>query len=289
MKVEDTDERYREAGRASTVVSPNTDIVTGEGVGLVLPAVTLGTRVFSAFIDYSLYTLTAGVAAYYTVRFWQPDNFAQVMTVISVAVVVWAIFMPFIVQYATRGSSLGRLLTRSRTVRYDGGAIGLRHALTRAVAGLFDIHLTIGVLGIFSIMMTPQGQRTGDALAGTIVVRWPKKFKGPEPHEVHPSLQAWAQVATTQTIPGNLSIVARDFLRSTKHMTEETRTTRGRQLAAELEQYVAPPAPRGTHPEAFISTVLAMREAVDYRLESKAMERQFATEGKLATLPYSIH
>lgn len=286
MKAEDPEGRYQQVGK--TVVATSNDIVTGEGVGLVLPTVTLGTRIISAVIDYALYTILAGIFVYYSLRVWEPDNFAQVFTYISVGIIIWAVFLPFIVQYATRGSSLGRFITRSRTVRYDGGVIGLRHAMTRALAGLFDIHLTFGALGTISMLLTEQGQRPGDLLAGTIVVRWPKNFRGPEPHAIDHSLERWSRTATTQSIPGPLSIAARDFLRTTKHMTPETRTERGRDLAAGLEPYVAPPAPRGTHPEAFIQTVLAMREAIDYQAESARLARQFQTEEKLSTLPYSI-
>ena len=46
--------RYREAGSAAEVADERTDIITGEGVGLVLPTVTLGSRAVSAFIDYSV-------------------------------------------------------------------------------------------------------------------------------------------------------------------------------------------------------------------------------------------
>lgn len=52
--------------------------------------------------------------------------------------------------------------------------------------------------------------------------------------------------------------------------------------------FVAPPPPRGTNPEAFIATVLAVREAADYEREAQAMVRQMKTEERLTTLPYSV-
>ena len=283
----DTEERYQ-VGRAIEVADSRTDIVTGEGVGLVLPTVSLGTRIMSAVIDTTLYTVVTGLAIYLTLRVWEPSNAAQIITWLTTYLMVWAVLIPFAVQYATKGSSLGRVMTGSRTVRYDGGTIGMRHALTRSVAGLFDIHLSLGVLGISSILLTSKGQRSGDLLAGTIVVSWPRRYRGPEPHSVDPSLDRWAQVATISPVPGHLSIASRDFLRSAKPMTEDARISRARDLAAGLEMFVAPPPPRGTNPEAFIATVLAVREAADYEREAQAMVRQMKTEERLTTLPYSV-
>ena len=280
--------RYREAGSAAEVADDRTDIITGEGVGLVLPTVTLGSRAVSAFIDYSVYLLIGAAGWLFVSEVWAPANLAQAVTWLTTTIMVWAIGLPFIVQYLTRGFSLGRLVTGTRTVRYDGGSIGMRHALTRAVAGLFDIHLSAGALGAISIFATPRGQRPGDLLAGTIVVKWPRRYKGPEPLLVDHSLAEWARVATIRPLSGRLSIAARDYLRTAKSMTPEKRLARSRDLAAALEAYAAPPPRQGTDPDAFIRTVLALREAADFETARVTMDRQMRTEDRLTALPYSV-
>lgn len=286
MKTGDAEQRYREAGTAS--VDERTDIITGEGVGLVLPTVALGTRIVSAVIDYTLYLLIGALAWYGAAAVWEPANLAQAITWVTTTLMVWAVGLPFLVQYATRGSSLGRLITGTRTVRYDGGTITMRHALTRAVAGLFDIHLTAGALGVIAIAMTPRGQRTGDLLAGTIVVTWPRRYRGPEHLAVHPALERWARVAEIRPLPGMLSIAARDYLRTAKRMTREKRQERARDLAAAFEPHVAPPPPVGTEPESFVVTVLSLRERADFESARATMARQMRTEERLAALPYSV-
>lgn len=287
-RAEDAEGRYREAGTAAEVVDDRTDIITGEGVGLVLPTVTLGSRAVSGFIDYTVYLLFGGLGWLLMSEFWEPENFAQFVTWLTTTLMVWAIGLPFLVQYLTRGFSLGRLITGTRTVRYDGGSIGMRHALTRAVAGLFDIHLTAGALGSISIFATPRGQRPGDLLAGTIVVKWPRRYKGPEPITVDHTLDEWARVATIRPLSGRLSIAARDYLRTAKGMTAEKQLSRSRDLAAALESYTAPPPPQGTEPDAFIRTVLSLREAADYQAARVTMDRQMRTEERLSALPFSV-
>lgn len=288
MTTEGADVRYQAAGSAAAPVDERTDIITGEGVGLVLPTVALGTRIISALVDYTLYLLIGALAWYGLQRVWEPENMAQAVTWITTTLMVWAVGLPFLVQWLTRGSSLGRLLTSTRTVRYDGGTITMRHALTRAVAGLFDIHLTLGALGSVVIASTARSQRTGDMLAGTIVVTWPRRYRGPQPLAVHPLLDRWARIAMISPLPGPLSIAARDYLRTAKAMTPERRFERARDLAAALEPFTAPAPPRGTDPDAFILTVLSLREAADYRAASDTMGRQMRTEERLAALPYSV-
>ena len=78
----DTEERYQ-VGRAIEVADSRTDIVTGEGVGLVLPTVSLGTRIMSAVIDTTLYTVVTGLAIYLTLRVWKPSNAAQIITLVD--------------------------------------------------------------------------------------------------------------------------------------------------------------------------------------------------------------
>lgn len=280
------EQRYRDAG--TEIVDERTDIITGEGVGLVLPTVTLGSRAVSAFLDYTLYLAIGALVWYFMADLWEPENVAQAVTWVTTTLMIWAIGLPFVVQYLSRGLSLGRLVTGTRTVRYDGGSIGMRHALTRAVAGLFDIHLTAGALGTISIVSTSRGQRPGDLLAGTIVVRWPRHYKGPETLPIAMPLQSWADVATIRPLPGMLSIAARDYLRTARTMMPQARLSRARDLAAALEAYAAPPPPQGTSPDAFITTVLSLREAADYESARTTMARQLLTEERLSALPYSI-
>ncbi|WP_182353724.1 RDD family protein [Flaviflexus huanghaiensis] len=288
MTKETADVRYREAGSTSAPVDERTDIITGEGVGLVLPTVALGTRIMSALVDYTVYLVIGGIVWYVAQRVWEPENVAQALTWITTILMVWAVGLPFLAQWLTHGSSLGRLLTSTRTVRYDGGTITMRHALTRAVAGLFDIYLTLGALGSFAIASTARSQRTGDLLAGTIVVTWPRRYRGPQPLRVHPDLDRWARVAIVSPLPGQLSIAARDYLRNAKAMTPERRQERGRDLAAALEPFTAPAPPIGTDPNAFITTTLALREAADFQAAAETMRRQMRTEERLTVLPFSV-
>lgn len=282
----DTGSRYRAAGAAVDTV--RSDIVTGEGVGLVLPTVSFGSRVLSAAIDWTIYVLLGSAAWYVVERTWQPSNAAQEMTWVTTLLLLWAVGLPFLVQYVTRGSSPGRLATGTRTVREDGGTIAMRHAATRSVAGLFDGLFTLGALGAVTIAVTRRGQRTGDLLAGTIVVRWSRASRRSQPFTIDPALAEWARVATVRPLPGPLAIATRDYVRARGTMTSEARTGRARDLASAIEACVAPPPPLGTDPDAFMTTVLALRERLDFQRERARMTDHARTEGKLSALPYGM-
>ena len=82
---------------------------------------------------------------------------------------------PLLWETLTRGRSPGKYAMGLRVVRTDGGPIVFRHALARALAGFIVdfglLSLFTGLIGIVVSASSAQGQRIGDLLAGTVVVR----------------------------------------------------------------------------------------------------------------------
>jgi len=82
---------------------------------------------------------------------------------------------PLLWETLTRGRSPGKYAMGLRVVRTDGGPIVFRHALARALAGFIVdfglLSLFTGLIGIVVSASTARGQRIGDLLAGTVVVR----------------------------------------------------------------------------------------------------------------------
>jgi hypothetical protein len=58
-----------------------------------------------------------------------------------------------------------------RVVRDDGAPIRLTQATARGALGLVDVWVTLGFLGLVSIVVSKRSQRLGDLVAGTIVLR----------------------------------------------------------------------------------------------------------------------
>ena len=113
---------------------------------------------------------------------------------------------PLLWETLTRGRSPGKYAMGLRVVRTDGGPIVFRHALARALAGFIVdfglLSLFTGLIGIVVSASTARGQRIGDLLAGTVVVRERLPRTGleslPPPD---PGLAAWAGAASSPASP----------------------------------------------------------------------------------------
>ncbi|TDQ51785.1 putative RDD family membrane protein YckC [Actinomycetospora succinea] len=171
---------------------------------------------------------------------------------------------PLLWETLTRGRSPGKYAMGLRVVRTDGGPIVFRHALARALAGfIVDFGLLsffTGVIGIVVSASTARGQRIGDLLAGTIVVRERLPRTGlPGLPPPDPRLAAWAQRCELADLPDDLALAARQFLVRAGQLAPPMRAQLGGRLAADVAARVAPPPPPGTPPEAYLLAVLGER------------------------------
>ena len=197
---------------------------------------------------------------------------AAFRAILIAGLVTVIVIVPTAVETATRGRSLGKLALGLRVVRDDGGAIGFRHALIRALTGVIEIYLTFGGLAVLVGFLNPSSKRLGDLLAGTHaqverVPRVPSTAFG-----VPVELTRWATVADVGRLPDPLARRVAAFFTNADHLVSESRLRFATSLAAEVAAFVSPvpdvPAER------FLAGVAALRrerEATALGLESARM------------------
>lgn len=238
------------------------DMVTGEAVALELPAAGFGLRMASGLLDVVV-TVTllwlvgiaaAGIAAH--------QDGALAATIALMAVVTVLVGIPTAVETLSRGRSLGKLATGARTVRDDAGPIGFRHALVRALVGVVEIYVLLGVPALVCSMLSRKGKRMGDYAAGTYVVRERVSVRMAPPPAMPLSLAAWASSADIAALPDGLAMAVRQFLPRATSLSRASRAQLGAQLYADVLRYVAPPPPP-SHPEDLLAAVLADRRQRD--------------------------
>lgn len=255
------------------------DLVTGEAVALDLPAASIGSLILSGLLDYVLVwllmitLLTAGSALAA-----QLDEALLAATLLVSFVLAWVVY-PTTVETLSRGRSVGKLATGLRTVRDDGGPITFRHALTRALIGVVEIYLLWGIPAVISSVLSSKGKRLGDLAAGTYVVRIDIPVVLPPPVPMPMQLAGWATAADIAGLPDDLALSVRSFLPAAHTMTPEARDGLGRQLVAEVMQYVAPAPPAGNHQEYVLAAVLAERR----RRDSARLAREASLRWRLTT------
>jgi uncharacterized RDD family membrane protein YckC len=240
-------------------------MITGDAVVLELRLARLASRAVALAIDVAVmgtaFVLVLALAA--ATGALSTDDVALTATVGLVITLVVFVVYPVTLETLTRGRSLGKLALGLRVVRDDGGPIRFRHALSRGLAGFvldFGIFSGFtGAVGLIASLLSEKGQRVGDRLAGTVVVR----ERVPEVHVapllVPPPLAAWAASLSLSQLPDPLALSARQFLQRAHGLDPRVRDRLGSGLAGEVMARVSPPPPPGTPAEYFLAAVLAER------------------------------
>nr|WP_269449860.1 RDD family protein [Auraticoccus cholistanensis] len=168
---------------------------------------------------------------------------------------------PIAVETLSRGRTPGRWAMGLRVVRDDGGAIRLRHALTRWLAfWLVDFSvLTLGVLGLVVAGVHPQGRRIGDLLAGTVVVRVRAPRRPPPLPDPDPELADWMARLQLSGVPDDLLAAARTVVRRRRSLRAVPRQQLMEDLASRVWQRITPPPPRQLTSEELLVAVVAER------------------------------
>lgn len=239
-------------------------VVIGEAVELEVRTARLPSRALALVVD-----LLIMIAVLVAVLLGMSVLGSEVDDALAAAValgVVAATFVgyPLLWETLTRGRSPGKYAMGLRVVRADGGPIVFRHALTRALAGfIVDFGLLsafTGLIGIVVSASSTRGQRIGDLLAGTVVVRERLPGTGLESlPPADPALAAWATGCELSRLPDDLALAARQFLVRAPALAEGVRRSLGERLAADVAARVAPPPPAGVPAEAYLRAVLGER------------------------------
>jgi uncharacterized RDD family membrane protein YckC len=240
-----------------------TGIVTGEAVALDLQPATFASRSVSGVLDLVVQWVGLIVVVMVVSRVTADLDDAAAAALGLVSVVAVIVGYPLVMETLTRGRTLGKMAMGLRTVRDDGGPIRFRQALVRALLEVVEVWLLVGSPALICSLISARGKRLGDLLAGTYVVRERGAASRSLPPQMPWHLAGWAQSADIGRIPDALAISVRQFLGRAGSMHLEARRAMAFALAAELASYVAPPAPVSTHPEDFLSAVLAERRRRD--------------------------
>jgi uncharacterized RDD family membrane protein YckC len=239
------------------------EVVTGEAVQLELRPATFASRAVSGAIDVlaqmgllvALFIVAARLAG-------DIDDAAASALFLGIGVLV-LVGVPVAVETLTRGRTLGKLVMGLRTMRDDGGPIRFRHALVRGLLEFVEVFLLFGVPALFSSLISAQGKRLGDVVAGTYVVRERGAARPAPPPVMPPHLAGWAQHADIARLPDGMALAVRQFLSRAPSLHVASRHALGVELAEAVSAHVAPSPSPGTHPKEFLAAVLAERRRRD--------------------------
>ncbi len=234
------------------------DLVTGEAVVLELRPAAFAARALAYLLDafLTIGILLGSIVAMSVLAAGLDD--AGVAAVALVTMVGCLVGLPVTVETLTRGRSVGKYAAGLRVVRDDGGPVRFRQAFVRGLLAVVEIY-GLPFVALISSLVSPQGKRVGDLLAGTYVIRERGGVEIPPPVRMPPHLAGWAVEADIGRIPERLALAARGFLGRFDRLHPQARVRLGVSLADHVARYVAPTPPPGTSPEAYLAAVLAER------------------------------
>jgi uncharacterized RDD family membrane protein YckC len=248
-------------------VHPNaTTLVSGEGVRLALQPAGVGSRTIAAAIDL---TVQAGVLLILVlidaVGAGGADSAGLSALLIAELVLVLAGY-PIVMEWSTKGRTLGKLCFGLRVVRDDGGPIGFRHALVRGLAGLILekpglLFPLTTIAGVATMSSSAREKRIGDMMAGTVVLNEhsaPQPLATP-PAWVPPPLQPWVLSLDLHRLDDRLALAIRQFAARAYAMTPAARHQLGESLRARVLAVTSPPPPAGVWTHDLLLGVLAER------------------------------
>ena len=254
------------------------ELVTGEAVGLDVRPAGFVLRLAGVAIDYVAYALVLVgliiVVAVSNSRSLIDDSTSTALVVGSI--VICLVGLPTAIETATRGRSLGKVIVGARVVRLDGGAIGFRHAFTRALVGLLEIVTTTGGVAVVVGLLNSRSRRLGDLLAGTYALNVRPPQGARVVYGVPSILEAWSRVADVARLPDSLARRMSAFLQQAPRLSPESRVRLAGQLAEEASAFVSP------LPQVDAETFVAGVSAVRRKRETVALLREAAALARLA-------
>ncbi|UMP01729.1 RDD family protein [Amycolatopsis sp. EV170708-02-1] len=242
------------------------ELVTGEAVVLDVRAAKLASRGLAMMVDVALQLIVLFIAMLVLSQVAVFGDEALALTLFLVTVVLIMVGYPVIFETLSRGRTLGKMALGLRVVRTDGGPVRFRHALVRGLAGFFIDFWGLGMLGVVAVvtsLLSPNGRRVGDYLAGTLVIRERMPAARTPYVGMPPQLAYWASQLDLTRLPNDLALAVRQYLGRTSELRPEAAEALGYGLAQQVAAAIGTPVPPGVPSWAYLSAVLAERRRRD--------------------------
>jgi uncharacterized RDD family membrane protein YckC len=138
-------------------------------------------------------------------------------------------------EWSTRGRTPGKYLCKLRVIGADGQPVDLKASIVRNVLRIVDLLPGAYMTGLASMVTTARGQRLGDYVANTLVIRI-DRIAMPEHLELPPNLEPLRLSREQMSRLGDAELT---LARSTLRRLKVTPGERGRSLVARAADVLA--------------------------------------------------
>jgi uncharacterized RDD family membrane protein YckC len=133
----------------------------------------LSYRILAQVIDYLVFCIIFFPVTYLVKGTWlmTPEDHRWIIFDPICGVFLIIIFAYFILLEWLTGFTVGKYLLRMKVLTQDGKKISLKQSFIRNFGRFIDGLPCFNIIGMVSIYRSDKGQRVGDKLAGTVVIK----------------------------------------------------------------------------------------------------------------------
>jgi uncharacterized RDD family membrane protein YckC len=147
------------------------DIITSHNISIDYEAASVLNRGVAQFLDLLTMIVYFWIIVWIVVMFgWSTFDF-NMMTVLLVILQLPVMFYSVLFEYLLKGQTLGKMAMGIRVVKLNGENASLNDYAMRWAFKLIDLWFSAGAIAALFISTTEKGQRLGDILAQTAVVK----------------------------------------------------------------------------------------------------------------------
>ncbi|MFK7920853.1 MAG: RDD family protein [Bacteroidia bacterium] len=143
----------------NTIVIP-----TAQNIELEYPQAGIGARALATIIDLAVligYMLILNILGY------SVSSEDEVMLTFMVPAMVYSL----VCESVFNGQTLGKFVMKTRVISMDGASPSFSQYVLRWILRLLDIWILTGLVGLVTMAVNKNGQRLGDIIAGTTVIK----------------------------------------------------------------------------------------------------------------------
>lgn len=143
----------------NTIVIP-----TAQNIELEYPQAGIGARALATIIDLAVlfgYMLILNILGY------SISTEDEIMLTFMIPVMVYSI----VCESIFNGQTLGKFVMKTRVISMDGASPTFSQYVLRWILRLLDIWILTGLVGLVTMAINKNGQRLGDIIAGTTVIK----------------------------------------------------------------------------------------------------------------------
>ncbi|MEU5942646.1 RDD family protein [Micromonospora sp. NPDC047548] len=244
-------------------------LVSGEAVQLDVRAARLGSRVLALLLDVGtqvvLVLLLGTALAALALNTLPGVDEALTNALATVFLVLVLVGYPVLFERFNHGRTPGKMAVGLRVVSADGGPVGLRQSLSRALVGVavewpgLVLPLLSWVAGVAVMLTDRRGRRLGDLVAGTMVVHTRTTQPWLPAPMIIPPLTGWAVTLDLTRLDDPLALAVRQYLTRAHRFAEPSRTLLARALWSEVAAVTSPPPPPRVPEPLLLAAMLAER------------------------------